>query len=207
MRFDSYRYLWPPRPETKIPSALIGFYEQRGWQAQVKKNGTCTVVFARGDEVIFKTRHDDDHKGWTPREEHYQFFAGRPNWDVYVGELLHSRGVGIKDHLYLFDVLVSNGEDLSGATHTERQALLQGRFPGDPNRIAGAGLGSIYVHDHLSRVRCYASDFWRVWKSLGTHDEGLVFKNPDAPLRPCVTAKANAAWQVKCRRPTANYSF
>ncbi len=210
MKYDAYRYLWPPRPETKIPPALIGFYEKRGWSGQVKKNGTCTVIFSHGDEVIFKTRHDDDHKAWAPRPEDAALFKGRPGWNVYVAELLHSKGVGVKNHLYLFDILVSDGEDLAGATFEARQAILERRWPSQHCEVGGgsrAGVGAIRVTDDVSRARCYTSDFQGVWNGLALYDEGIVFKDPAAKLAPCVTQTANAMWQVKCRRPSNKYSF
>lgn len=203
MKYDAYRYLWPPRPETKIPPALIGFYEKRGWWGQVKKNGTCTVIFSHGDDVVFKTRHDDDHKAWAPQPEHAIFFKGREQWNVYVAELLHSKTANVKNHLYLFDILVSDGEDLSGTSFADRQAILLGRYPGN----GGAGLGATRVTKQVSRATCYTRDFERVWSELAAEDEGIVFKDPASKLAPCVTQTANAMWQVKCRRPHSNYSF
>ncbi len=203
MKYDAYRYLWPPRPETKIPPALIGFYEKRGWWGQVKKNGTCTVIFAHGDDVIFKTRHDDDHKAWVPQPEHAIFFKGREQWNVYVAELLHSKTANVKNHLYLFDILVSDGEDLSGTSFADRQAILLSRYPGNGR----AGLGATRVTEQVSRATCYTRDFERVWSALAVEDEGIVFKDPASKLAPCVTQTANAMWQVKCRRPHSNYSF
>jgi hypothetical protein len=203
MKYDAYRYLWPPRPETKIPPALIGFYGKRGWWGQVKKNGTCTVIFSHGDDVVFKTRHDDDHKAWAPQPEHAIFFNGREQWNVYVAELLHSKTANVKNHLYLFDILVSDGEDLSGTSFADRQAVLLSRYPGN----GGAGLGATRVTEQVSRATCYTRDFERVWSELAAEDEGIVFKDPASKLAPCVTQTANAMWQVKCRRPTTNYSF
>lgn len=209
MRYDSYRYLWPPRPENGAPPELMGFYAKRGWHGQVKKNGTCTVIFAHGDEVIFKTRHDDHHKSWTPQPEHFAFFAGRPEWNVYVAELLHSKGADIKNHLYLFDILVSDGEDLAGTTFSDRQAILAKRFPTQKVEVGGskAGLGAIRVTDLISRAHCFTDGFAGVWNSLAKLDEGIVFKDPSAKLAPCVTQLSNGGWQVKVRRPHSNYSF
>lgn len=51
MKYTEYEYLWPPRPERKVPPTTHAFYQKRGYWAQVKKNGTCTVIFARGDEI------------------------------------------------------------------------------------------------------------------------------------------------------------
>jgi hypothetical protein len=179
------------------------FYEKRGWWGQVKKNGTCTVIFSHGDDVVFKTRHDDDHKAWVPQPEHAAFFKGREQWNVYVAELLHSKTANVKNHLYLFDILVSDGEDLSGTSFADRQAILLGRYPGN----GGAGLGATRVTKQVSRATCYTRDFERVWSELAAEDEGIVFKDPASKLAPCVTQTANAMWQVKCRRPHSNYSF
>jgi hypothetical protein len=203
MKYDAYRYLWPPRPETAAPPTLMRFYEKRGWWGQVKKNGTCTVIFSHGDDVVFKTRHDDDHKAWAPQPEHAIFFKGREQWNVYVAELLHSKTANVKNHLYLFDILVSDGEDLSGTSFADRQAILLGRYPGN----GGAGLGATRVTEQVSRATCYTRDFERVWSELAAEDEGIVFKDPASKLAPCVTQTANAMWQVKCRRPHSNYSF
>jgi hypothetical protein len=206
--YDSYRYLWPPRPEKAAPQELIQFYERRGWTAQVKKNGTCTLIFARGDEVIFKTRHNDDHKAWSPLPVHREFFAGRPGWNVYVAELLHSKGPLLKNHLYLFDILVSDGVELTGTALAERQEMLRQRFPSPRADIIGsrAGIGARMITADVSQAEI-VDDPSRTWADLGPLDEGFVFKNPLAKLAPCATPTSNSNWQVKVRRPHANYSF
>lgn len=203
MKYDAYSYLWPPRPDTKIPPDLMRFYQDRGWWAQVKKNGTCTVVFSRGADVTFKTRHDDDHKAWKPTPEVANVFVGRPAFNVYVGELLHSKGVGLRNHLYLFDQLVNDGNHLIGVSFANRQAILNERFPGAGN----IGVGAVRVSANVSRAQCYTLGFDRVWSDLTTDDEGIVLKDPKALLRACITPTANAGWQVKCRRPKTSYSF
>ena len=207
MKYGNFQYLWPPRPEGKIPPALIPFYQAKGWKAQVKKNGTCTVVFARGDEVIFKTRHPDirggKHDLWAPRDFHHEFFKGPEKWEVYCAELLHSKTPHIKDHLYLFDVLVIGGEQLTGRTFDERQEILAARFPGGTPRMLGYRL----LDEHFSVAQNYSDDFSDLWHSLSAEDEGLVFKNPQAKLSACMRPDSNAGWQVKCRVAHKNYSF
>lgn len=186
----------------------MGFYEKRGWIAQVKKNGTCTVIFARGDRVIFKTRHNDDHKAWSPQPSHLAFFAGRPDWNVYVGELLHSKGPLVKNHFYLFDILVSDGQELIGSTLPERQQILQQRFPSPKADIVGsrAGLGARMIAQDVSQAAPIANPL-AVWPTLGPMDEGFVFKDPAAKLAACIVPSSNGVWQVKTRRPHPNYSF
>ena len=206
--YPAYRYLWPPRPENAAPPALIGFYQRRGWTAQIKKNGTCTVIFARGDEVIFKTRHNEDHKAWVPQPQHAAFFSGRAKWNVYVAELLHSKGPQLKNHLYLFDLLVSDGVELIGTTLSERQRILAERFPTPSADIVGsrAGLGARMIAQDVSHATPIDNPI-DAWASLGVLDEGLVFKDPNAKLATCSTSTANGGWQTKIRRGHANYSF
>lgn len=208
MRYEAYRFLWPPRPEKAAPPELIGFYERRGWIAQIKKNGTCTVIFSRGDEVIFKTRHNDDHKSWSPQPSHSEFFAGRGDWNVYVAELLHSKGPTVKNHLYLFDILVNDGEALIGTTLNERQQILQERFPSPKADILGsrAGIGARMIAQDVSQAAPIANPS-AAWPTLGPLDEGFVFKDPAAKLAACIVPSSNGGWQTKIRRPHENYSF
>jgi len=204
MVYNEYAYLWPPRPEQKIPQGMLKFYENRGFLAQVKKNGTCTVIFAKGKEVIFKTRHNDDHKLWSPTPEHIRFFqTPSNNWNVYVAELIHSKvSGGPKNQLYIFDKIVDEGIHLVGTSFEDRQLLLKSQW--EP--IADEG-DSTRIHDYISVANNFAGDFAKLFMTLKPEDEGLVLKNPKAVLKACMKQDANNAWQVKCRIPHKNYSF
>lgn len=204
MNYDQYAYLYPPRPETKIPREMLKFYEKRGYWAQVKKNGTCTVVFAKGDEVIFKTRHNDDHKQWSPLPEHVKFFQGSSDWNVFVAELVHSKTPHVKNQLYIFDQIVDGGVQLVGTSFEERQLLLQSRWTGtdegDQTRITQyVSVANNFVPGKVG--------FVKLFDELKPEDEGLVLKNPKGILKPCFNETSNGGWQVKCRLPHKNYSF
>ena len=147
MKYDEYSYLWPPRPSNAIPYDMLKFYELRKYWAQVKKNGTCTVIFARGNEVIFKTRHnDDDHKMWSPTPEHIRFFQGGDKWNVYCAELLHSKTPHVKNQLYIFDKIVDEGVHLVGTKFEERQLILQSQWVDDLEKEHH----QTRVHDYIS---------------------------------------------------------
>lgn len=202
MNYIEYRYLFPPRPEQKIARTLLGWYQKRGYISQVKKNGTCSLIFACGDEVIFKTRHNDDHKLWVPKIDHINFFRDSKGWNVYVAELLHSKVAdGPKDELYIFDQLVKNGVSLVGTSFVDRQAALRATFGGieedDQYRIA----------DRITLAKCFYTGFERIFDNLKKEDEGLVLKDPNALLKPCLKPDSNKSWQVKCRIAHKNYSF
>lgn len=202
MRFDEYSYLWPPRPETKIAVPMLGFYENRGFWAQKKKNGTCTVIFARKNEIIFKTRHNDDHKLWTPEGDHNFFFAGRAKWNVYIAELLHSKvSGGPRNELYIFDQVVKDGIQLIDSSFADRQQLLHDEFSGTDEG------DQVRIAPRITLAKCFNEGFAEMFQNLKKEDEGLVLKDPDAKLRPCFKQDSNAAWQVKCRVPHKNYSF
>jgi len=196
--------MFPPRPETKIPVAMLGYYQRKGFVAQVKKNGTCTVIFANKDHVIYKTRHDDDHKLWTPLSAHTEFFKrdAQKGWNVYCAELLHSKTSHIKNQLYIFDQLVEDGISLEGTTFEDRQLNLHSRWEpvtdeGDQNR----------VHPLISVAINFTDNFKEKYKSLKKEDEGLVLKDPKAKLKGCYKALNNTQWQVKCRILHENYAF
>jgi hypothetical protein len=202
MDYLDYKYLFPPRPETKIAKTMLGFYQKRGWHAQKKKNGTCTLIFARGDRVIFKTRHNEDHKLWTPQDDHYNFFEGSDGWNVFVAELLHSKVAGGPKHeLYIFDQLVKNGNSLIGTKFGDRITDLHetygGRNEGDQTRIA----------PRICIANSINSGFVQTFEHLAKEDEGLVLKDPNALLKPCLKPDSNKSWSVKCRIAHSNYSF
>lgn len=206
MNYTDYQYLFPPRPEMKIAKENLGFYQKRGYVAQKKKNGTCTVIFAKGDQVIFKTRHpeieDGNHRMWTPQEDHIKFFSGSEGFNVFVAELLHSKVTGGPKHeLFIFDQLVKDGISLAGTTFGSRMLDMMKTFGGesesDQYRIA----------DRITLAKCFGGGFTKLFETLAPEDEGLVLKDPKAILLPCFKADSNKGWQVKCRIPHSNYSF
>lgn len=213
MEYTEFQYLWPPRPETKIPSGMLGFYEKRKWVAQVKKNGTLTVIFARGKEVIFKTRHpgdnNGDHRQWTPSAEHIRFFqSSSTKWNVYVAELIHNKTQHIKNQLYIFDQLVKDGEQLVGVSFEDRHAMLLAKW-----KILAEEADQHRVHQYVSIAKNLTGDLKKIYDAITPKDgilkenEGLVLKDPKAPLKMCLQQKSNAAWQVKCRVFHKNYGF
>lgn len=205
MEYSSYRYLWPPRPEAKIPVSMTGFYDKRNWMAQAKLNGTCTVIFTNGKDCIFKTRHNDDHKAWEPKQEHIDCFNATSNgrWNVFVAELMHNKSPLLKNMLYVFDILVHEGKQLTGQTFAERQDLLETLIIGEQKDLW-------YEHSkQVVRARNHVGQSKALYDRITVtpYVEGLVMKNPEARLELCNKPDNNTGWQVKCRKVTKNYGF
>jgi hypothetical protein len=209
MIYEEFNQLWPPRPEKAIPMALLGFYEKRGYVAQKKKNGTYTVIYQRGDEVYFRTRHPDSndgcHKAWTPKQDHVEFFKGRgTGWNVFCSELLHSKVRDIRDQLFLFDVLVLDGVQLVGKTFMERQEMLKWKWA-IPMKQKDDDM--FRISPFVSIAKNFTGGFSSLFSNLKPEDEGLVIKDPNSKLEPCFRPTSNSSWQVKARIPASNYGF
>jgi hypothetical protein len=217
MKFDRYRYLSPPRPETKIMPETLDSGIYRNWICQVKKNGTCSVIYVppKG-EPFAKTRHEKDpeHKVWAFSERSAGSFIGArtKGWSVYVAELMHSKGNGIRDTNYIHDVLVYDGEYLIGKTYEERHTLLlkafrvTSKYHGIPGPVS-----HVEVDDNTWIARNFRCEpkticekgFSKLFGMLGKEDEGVVLKNPKGVL----LTRNNDSWQIKSRRPHDNYGF
>lgn len=199
-------FMWPPRPENAINRGAIGAFESMGWVAQLKMNGTCSVFeYDPTTETLQAwTRHNEAHKLWvpdinTPALRKLKTLKGGRY--VLVGELLHSKVPGIKDTVYLFDILVSDGVELVGKTYAERQLILHGLWP-----VRSETHFYNLVDDRLWVAKCLRKGFAAEFAALQKpEEEGLVFKNPLARLEPCYRQTSNSGWQTKCRRPTKNY--
>lgn len=215
--YTGYEPLWAPRPEVKEPPYRAGWYEQRGYWAQKKRNGICTLVHSCSTDVIFKTRHldeeDGNHTAWTPLPVHRDFFRSLGSkWNVFHAELMHGKAKGTRHELYIHDILVADGVHLIGKTFAERQDILHQLFGvdfTDDEMIGNLSADCQRVHEHVVIARNYESKFADIIAHhLRPEDEGLVFKRPSAKLMPCIKPLANSGWQAKCRISKQNlYTF
>ena len=210
LKYESFVYLYPPRPETAIQPSMIGFYEKRNWIAQAKLNGTCNVISVspNRDKLLTMTRHNELHKVWSPTKESSKAFLSihGNNWWVFVAELMHSKVAddSLRDINYVHDVLVADGVYLLGKTWTERQLILQNLFiKGDEEEK-----DTHYIINHNTWLaKNHTSGFKNLFKTLINPEiEGLVLKNPNSVLTSC-TKTGNSGWQVKVRKSTKNYGF
>jgi len=198
-------FLYPPRPEKAIMPDMLRMMEMEGFSAEIKKNGTCSVLEYNEGHLDAWTRHNELHKAWkpdmaTPCLRKLGLLNGK---NVLVGELLHSKGNGHTDTMYLFDILIHEGKNLIGLTLAERRQILHTLW-----EFKGETYSHYIVDDRLWVAKPYVSGFRELFDGIvNPEDEGLVLKNPQAKLQPCFKNGLNAGWQVKCRKATKNYSF
>ena len=211
MKYSKYTYLFPPRPETAIPSNFLTTYENKGYVGQYKKNGTCNVTFVSPErDVKVMTRHNEEHKAWAPTEASSKFFKELPGngWYVFVSELLHSKTPTIKDTHYIFDILVADGEHLTGSTFADRMDILAGFIPVDDDGQTESTDSHWVVNPNVWIAKTLQMGFEDTFKRItNPEDEGLVLKDPYAKLRLGLKRNANVNWMVKCRKPHSNYEF
>jgi hypothetical protein len=212
MKFDTYSYLWPPRPDDAISPQMLPMMERRGFQAQVKKNGTCNVIAVTPEKgIIAKNRHKEDHTLWRPDINKLSALTGLPGkgWYVFVAELMHSKVKieegGVRDTNYIHDMLVCDGEYLVGVSQVERHRMLCELFGVDK-------LQPTYSHWVVDQYTWIARQFTEGFKPLydsltAKQDEGLVLKDPKAPLALCTRQASNNKGMLKSRKGHANYTF
>jgi len=216
MKYDKFTYLYPTRPEQAIVKEMLPHYEAKGWIAQIKKNGQCSIIaISPTKEMIFMNRHNEKHKRWTPTKEIKDLFSKLPDkWFYFCGEILHNKTPHIKNTIYIYDILVANGKYLTGESYDDRQALLYEIFI-DLHRkssiqmnLVEEGKGYYKVTENVWLVRNYVANFKKVFDSItNPEDEGLVLKDPKAKLGSCFRKMSNGNWQRKCRLPQKNYGY
>jgi hypothetical protein len=212
MKYKDFRFLFPPRPAVATSPNELTAFEKEGYEAQVKKNGTCNIMAFSPDRDLFAmNRHAETHKLWTPDKKIISTIADKlkGGWFVFVAELLHSKIAGGPRHTnYIHDVLVADGEYLVGVSQRERYDLLHSIFlNGDEEETY-----SHYVVDEKTWIaRQHTSGFRQFFDEIVTQgnpeDEGLVLKHPEQVLNICSKEKANVTGMVKIRVPHKNYSF
>jgi len=216
MRYDKFSYVWPARPEKAIPVNFINVYKRKGWVAQYKKNGTCNVLFVSPEgEVINMNRHGEEHRGWKPTNVSNSPFIEATKgegWWVFLTEVLNNKvSGGPKDTHYIFDVMVADGEYLTGETFEDRISMLEDIFLNGGEKETDS---HYIITPNVWLAKTVKNDFKHVWNEINNSvgegapmNEGLVFKNPKAKLELPFKETSNNGWMVKCRVSHKNYNF
>ena len=209
VKYNKYSYRYPPRPEMQIPvSVLNDLDEQKLFIAQPKLNGSCMELYTNGKEVIVMNRHKKSLTHKLDVEELRALHRGE-GWMLLVGELMNKNkkdetGKSWNHKFVIFDILVYDGEHMLGSTFEERANLLEKLYPKSEIKLYMS-----QISENCFRVLSMIEQFQSIFNKITPFDmyEGLVLKRRDGKLENGISANNNTRTQLKCRKPTKNYSY
>jgi len=212
MKFENYRYIYPPRPKNAINPDDLTFWDNNSLLAQPKLNGSNTTIYTNGEQVIIMNRHGARLTNFQiPLDEIKSLYRGvRGQWLVINGEYLNKskqdeRGITFNHKLIIFDILVYKSDYLVGQTFQQRVHLLDELY--GKNDSEKSYLYS--VSDNVYRVKSFDTGFKSLFDQLTPIDmiEGLVMKRKNAKLEIGNTENNNTKSQLKARKPTKLYKY
>ena len=211
MKYNSYRYIYPPRAQNAIPSTDLNYYDNGSFIGQPKLNGSNCVIFTDGVKVFKMNRHNDRLTRFEINDEEIlALYKGSGGWMVLNGEYLNKNkreetGKSFNHKFVIFDILVNDGDYLIGKTFKQRVELLDEMF--HKNVCEKDYLWGI--SDNVYRVKSYENNFSMLFDTLTPIDmiEGLVLKRVNARLEMGNTELNNTKSQVKARKKCNSYKF
>lgn len=211
MKYNSYRYIYPPRPLNSVPSKDLSYYDDGTFLGQPKLNGSNCIIFTNGESIHVMNRHGSRLTRFQIKDEEIlSLYKGSGGWSVLNFEYLNKNkrdetGKSFNHKLILFDILVNDGDYLIGKTFEQRIKLLDEMF--HKNECEKDYLFGI--SDNVYRVKSYENNFNGLFDKLTPIDmiEGLVLKRKNARLEMGNTELNNTKSQIKSRKPTLNYKF
>ena len=202
------KYIFPPRPENKVPRSSIDTFDDGTFMAQPKFNGSCAELYLDKSFKVMN-RHQQTLSGVTIKEDEFRsiFDFGKEN--LIVGEYMNKSKKGLDGKIFnhkfmTFDIIVSDGTHLLGKTFSERYDMLYEKF-----KILDEDELTYKLSDNIYLVKNYEKDFGKIWDNITKIDmiEGLVLKKKNAGLELGTREKNNWANQIKIRKTEKNYSY
>lgn len=209
MEYNSFRYIYPPRPKNPIPPSDLDFWDNNTLIGQPKLNGSNSVLFI-GDRFRVMNRHNQPLTGFHLQSEVESLFAGKSGWFVINGEYMNKNKLdgqsrSFNHKLVIFDILVNESNHLVGSEVMDRSEILNGLF--DHRECDLDYLTQI--SDNIYQVKSYDSNFSQLFEEFSKVDmlEGLVLKRKNAKLEMGIREDNNSKWMLKSRKPHKNYKF
>lgn len=213
MIYDSYKYIFPPRPKNAISDIDLDYWDSSSSMiAQPKLNGSNCVIFTNGERFRIMNRHDQSLTNFriTPEEILNIYKCKRGEWMVINGEYMNKSKMdesrqAFNHKFVIFDILVQNSNYLVGKTFEDRILLLDELYG-----TKDSEKDYLYnISENIYRVKSYNSGFKAIYDKLTPIDmiEGVVMKRKSAKLELGTTENNNIKSQVKCRKATKNYKY
>ena len=206
--YSKFKYIFPPRPEYMISPEQLFKYEYNHL-IQCKLNGSCAIIFIKGDEFRYFGRHQNENlRGFNLKINDLRILnSNNSEWNVIVGEYMNKNKNGFDgkpwNHKFvIFDILVYNGEYLLGTTFEERVKLL--------DKLYGVKSENEYlykINENIFRVKTFYDNFLNRWNEIVKIDmlECVVLKKKEQKLTKAFSEKNNLSH--KCRKETKLYKF
>ena len=207
IRYESFQYIFPPRPKNPIQSKDLKIWDNDMMVAQPKLNGTNCTVYMDGQNVYVYNRHGQRMSNFDLDKQELQSLYRGKGWMVLNGEYMNKSkkdqfGEIFNNKFCLFDILVFENNYLVGKTFQERINMLND-FYGEPNEVLHC------ITPNVFRIKSFYTEFEKLYNSLVSTDmmEGLVLKRKSAKLEVGSTENNNIKSQIKVRKPTKNYKY
>ena len=210
VRFESFHYIYPPRPKNAVPVGELDFWDDGSMIAQPKLNGSNAVIFMNGKDVYVYNRHNQRLTNFNlSKEELLRLYSGS-GWMVINGEYLNKSkkdetGETFNHKLIIFDILVHNSNYLLGSSFQERVNLLDslyGKNDSDKSYLYSVG-------ENVYRVKSFEKGFKEAFDTLTKIDmvEGFVMKRRNGKLEIGNTENNNSKSQLKFRKKCNMYKY
>jgi hypothetical protein len=211
MKYDKYRYLYPPRPKNAISPEDLTFWDNDSLLAQPKLNGSNSTIYTDGKKVIVMNRHAQRlTNNRVDDSEILSLYRGNGGWMILNCEYLNKsksdeKGQVFNHKFVIFDILCYDGDYLVGKTFEERVQILDGLY-GQKDCEKDYLFG---ISENVYRVKSYLTGFNELYNKLTPIDmiEGLVMKRRNAKLEVGSSELNNTKSQIKCRKGTLNYKY
>jgi len=207
IQYQSFQYIYPPRPKNPIPTSDIKIWDNGMMIAQPKINGSNCTIYLNGKDMYVYNRHGSRLTGFDiPKDEIMKLYSDK-GWMVINGEFtnkakLDANGKEFRNKFCIFDILVKGNQYLVGTTFDQRVKMLDSLFENPCDYISP-------ITDNIFRIKSYENDFVNLYNDLSKIDmvEGLVLKRRTARLEVGTSENNNSKSQIKVRKPTKNYKF
>ena len=212
MRYDKWRFIFPPRPRNAISPDDLNFWDNGTLICQCKLNGSNATIYTDGKKVVVMNRHGQRLTNVRVDEsEILNLYRGTGGWLILNGEYLNKSkmdetGQPFNHKFVIFDILCYDGDYLVGKTFQERINLLDtlyGQIECEKEYLFG-------VSENVYRVKSYRNGFKDFFDKYTTNNslvEGLVMKRRNARLEVGASELNNTKSQIKCRVACKNYKY
>lgn len=210
MKYDKYKYLYPPRPKNAISPDELDFWDNGTLICQPKLNGSNFMLFTNGKSIITMNRHGQRLTGVNISDSEILSLYRGNGWLVLNGEYLNKSKMdenkqNFNHKLVIFDILCYDSDYLVGRTFEERLNILDELY----GKNASEKDYLFNISENIYRVKSYRSDFKSHFDSWTKIDmvEGVVLKRSSAKLELGYTEQNNTKSQLKSRKRTLNYKY